>query len=167
MQALSRFGKQHHKLCVGGHLHQASIESDAKHLVILPRKHHIIKLIINYYHQASGHSGVKYTLLLIREKFWTIGARSSVRNIVSVCFSCWRRQAPVMQQKMTSLPEKRLTPSKPPFMNVGVDCFGPFTVRPRWTTAQRYGVLFTCLAICAVHIEVVYSLDTESFINAL
>ena len=59
------------------------------------------------------------------------------------------------------------TSSKPPFTNLGVDCFGPFTVRRGRTTAKRYGVLFTCLAIRAVYIEVVYSLDTESFINAL
>ena len=152
---------------VGGHLHQAPIESDAKHPVILPRKHHIIKLIITYYHRASGHSGVEYTLSLIREKFWIAGAQSSVRNIVNMCFNCRRRQAPVMQQKMATLPEERITLSKPPFTSVGVDCFGPFTVRRRQTTTKRYGVLFTCLAIRAVHIEVVYSLDTESFINAL
>ena len=59
---------------VGGCLHQAPIESDAKHPVILPRKHHIVKLIINYYHRTSGHSGVEYMLSLIREKFWIVGA---------------------------------------------------------------------------------------------
>ena len=47
---------------VGGRLHQAPIASDAKHPVILPRKHHIVKLIITYYHRASGHSGIEYTL---------------------------------------------------------------------------------------------------------
>lgn len=31
----------------------------------------------------------------------------------------------------------------------------------------RYGVIFTCLAIRAIHIEVVPSLETDSFINAL
>lgn len=72
-----------------------------------------------------------------------------------------------MQQKMASLPENRITPCKPPFTYVGVDCFGPFTVRRGRSNVKRYGVLFTCLVVRAIHIEVAHSLDTESFINAL
>ena len=152
---------------IGGRLHNAPIKIDARHPIILPKKHHVVNLIIDYYHRASGHSGVEYTLSLLRQGYWIIGARSIVRNIINKCFNCRRRQAPVMQQKMASLPEDRITPSKPPFTYVGVDCFGPFLVRRGRATAKRYGVLFTCLAICAVHIEVVHSMDTESFINAL
>ena len=87
--------------------------------------------------------------------------------MTKTCFDCRKRQAPALQQKMASLPENRVTPSKPPFTSVGVDCFGPFTVRRGRTTAKRYGVLFTCLAVRAVHIEIIHSMDTESFINAL
>ena len=32
---------------------------------------------------------------------------------------------------------------------------------------KRYGVLFTCLSIWAIHIQVLHSLDTDFFINAL
>ena len=32
---------------------------------------------------------------------------------------------------------------------------------------KRYGVLFTCLAVRAIHIEVVQNLEADSFINAL
>ncbi|KAK3735155.1 hypothetical protein QZH41_020254, partial [Actinostola sp. cb2023] len=154
-------------LRVGGRLQRAPIENDAKHPIILPKKHHVVKLIIDYYHRASAHSGIEYTLSLIRQKYWIIAARSSVRNAVNTCFDCRRRQAPVMQQKMASLPQNRTTPCKPPFTYVGVDCFGPFTVRRGRTTAKRYGVLFTCLTTRAIHIEVAYSMDTESFINSL
>lgn len=152
---------------VGGRLQRAPIGNDAKHPIILPKDHHISRLIICFYHHVSAHSGVEYTLSLIRQSYWIVGARTNVRNIVSKCFDCRRRQAPVMQQKMASLPENRATPSRPPFTYVGVDCFGPFIVRRGRTNAKRYGVLFTCLTIRAVHIEVVHSLDTESFINAL
>ena len=72
-----------------------------------------------------------------------------------------------MQQKMSDLTEDRVVPCKRPFTYVGVDCFRPFVVRRRRTNVKRYGVLFTCQSIRAIHIEVAHSLDTESFINAL
>jgi hypothetical protein len=68
---------------------------------------------------------------------------------------------------MADLPRDRVTPSKPPFTYTGVDCFGPFEVKRGRSTVKRYGVLFTCLTVRAIHIEVAASLDTESFINAL
>ena len=152
---------------VGGRLERAPLDSDVKHPVILPKSHHVVDLIIMHYHKASGHSGLEYTLSLVRERYWIVNARANVRKITHSCFDCKRRQAPVLQQKMASLPEDRITPNKPPFTYVGVDCFGPFLVRRGRSMAKRYGVLFTCLVTRAIHIEVAYSLDTESFINAL
>ena len=68
---------------------------------------------------------------------------------------------------LADLPEDQTTPLKLPFTYTGVDCFRPFEVRPGLTTAKRYSVLFTCLTIHAIHLEVANSLDTCSLINAL
>ena len=152
---------------VGGRLQRAPINTDAMHPVILPKKHHVVKLLVRYYHHVAGHSGLEYTLSLTRQRYWIINGRSAVRNILNECFSCRKRQAPTAQQKMASLPEDRITPSKPPFTYTGVDCFGPFEVRRGRTKVKRYGVIFTCLTLRAVHIEVASSLDTGSFISAL
>ena len=152
---------------VGGRLRNTEIEPDAKHPVLLPKDHHVSHLIIRHYHRVSGHSGIEHTLSLIRQKYWITQARASVRRLLSSCFDCRRRQAPLGQQKMASLPPDRVNPSEPPFSYVGVDCFGPLKVHRGRSLVKRYGVLFTCMSIRAIHIEVVHSLDTDSFINAL
>lgn len=68
---------------------------------------------------------------------------------------------------MADLPEERILPDKPPFTNVGIDYFGPITVRKGRGTDKRYGVILTCLASRAIHLEVADSLNTDACINAL
>ena len=154
-------------LYVGGRLRQAPISQPAKHQIILPNKHHVVDLIVRYYHLMSGHSGLEHVLSMIRGKFWILRARTAVRRAVIDCFDCKRRQAPLGKQKMADLPTDRVTPAKPPFTFVGIDCFGPFLVRRGRSLVKRYGVLFTCMSIRAIHLEVSQSLDTDSFINAM
>ena len=154
-------------LCVGGRLQNSPLQNVAKHPAILPKDHHISNLIVRFYHGISGHSGLEHTLSLIREKYWIVKARSLLRRVLSSCVDCRKRQAAVGQQKMASLPADRVIPFDPPFSYVGVDCFGPLEVRRGRSTVKRYGVLFTCMTMRAIHVEVAHSLDTDSFLNAL
>ena len=68
---------------------------------------------------------------------------------------------------MANLPKESLMSGEPPFTYVGVDYFVPLVVRQGRSNVKRYGCLFTCLVVRAVHIEVVHSLDTDSFIKVL
>lgn len=154
-------------LCVGGRLRHAPIEQEQRHPVILPKKHHVVDLIVRHFHLLSGHSGQEYVLSLIRKSYWIIKGRVAVRRVVNRCFSCRRRQAPFKTQKMADLPADRVTPNKPPFSFVGVDCFGPFCVKRARSQVKRYGVLYTCLATRAIHLEVAQSMDTDSFLNSM
>lgn len=63
------------------------------------------------------------------------------------------------------LPEDRVQ-SAPPFSYCAVDYFGPWYIKEGRRELKRYGVLFTCLASRAVHLEVANSLTTDSFMNA-
>ena len=104
-------------------------------------------------------------LSIAREKVWVINASSA--RVISKSVSCRRRQGPVCAQKMADFSVDRLTPDLPPFTSVGIDCFGLFQVRCGRSFVKRYGSIFTCLDIRAVHIEVAYSLDTDSSLMAL
>ena len=67
---------------------------------------------------------------------------------------------------MASLPSDRLQVA-PVFSKVGVDFFGPLRVKHLRKQEKRYGCLFTCLVTRAVHLEVAFSLSTDSFIMCL
>ena len=152
---------------VGGRLKNADLQDEAKHPLILPKQHHVTNLIISHFHMVSCHSGREYVLSMLRQRFWIIQARSTVRSVLNRCFECRRRRAKPVQQLMADLPEDRVKSHKPPFTYVGVDCFGPVNVKQGRSEVKRYGCLFTCLVTRAVHIEVLHSLDTDSFINGL
>ena len=66
---------------------------------------------------------------------------------------------------MVDLPEDRVQ-SATPFSYCAVVYFGPWYVKEGCCELQRYGVLFTCMASRAVHLEVANSLTADSSINA-
>ena len=140
---------------------------ESKHQIILPKEDHVTRVIIDYYHRACGHSAREHVLASVRQKFWMTQGGSTVRSVLERCVCCRRRQAPLCQQKMADLPESRVLAEKPPFTSVGVDYFGPFQVRRGRSLVKKYGVIFTCLAIRAVHLEIAHSLSTDSFLLAL
>ena len=154
-------------LRVGGRLSRLSMPMESKHPIILAKDLHISELLLRHIHQEVGHGGRNHMLSKLRERYWIAGVSSAIRRVLAKCIICRRLNALPVQQQMADLPHERLVPDEPPFTRVGVDCFGPFEVKSRRSMVKRYGVLFTCLAIRAVHIEVASSLDTDSFINAL
>ncbi|XP_055918643.1 uncharacterized protein LOC129950746 [Eupeodes corollae] len=68
---------------------------------------------------------------------------------------------------MAQLPRARLGPFRRPFTFVGVDYFGPILVVHGRSQVKRWGVLFTCLTSRAIHIEVAFSLSTDSCILSI
>ena len=68
-------------------------------------------------------------------------------------------------EAMKDLPVERLQPS-PPFTNVGVDFFGPFTIKgevQKRTRGKCFGVIFTCFACRAVYVDVSSDYSTDRF----
>ena len=75
----------HGLLRVGGRLKNAPIQEDARCPIIVPKNHHIAELIVRDCHEKTGHSGLEYTLSMIREKYWIIGARAKVKQLARAC----------------------------------------------------------------------------------
>ncbi|KAK3715773.1 hypothetical protein QZH41_002282 [Actinostola sp. cb2023] len=154
---------------VGGRISLAPISPDAANPIILPKKHHITTLLIRHLHESNGHCGVEQLLSLLREQFWVVKARVSIKTVLGKCLHCRKQLAPRMHQGMGELPQVRMIPYEPPFTYSGVDYFGPFYVkRGRGRVIEkRWGAIFTCMNSRAVHLEVAKSLETDDFILVL
>ena len=73
---------------------------------------------------------------------------------------------PQMGAKSTTTSNHPSTPGRPVFYYTGVDLFGPFLVKYGRGEVKRYGCLYTCLTTRAIHIEVLHSLETDTFLNS-
>jgi hypothetical protein len=159
-------------LRVGGRLRESDLSLEEKHPIILPSNDHVSKLIVRHYHELVYHQGRLFTQGAIRQAgYWIVGSKRAVSSLVFNCVTCKKLRGRFENQKMSDLPSDRLEKA-PPFSYVGVDCFGPWHVVSRKTrasqaTAKRWAVLFTCLSVRAVHIEVVDEMTSSAFINAL
>lgn len=158
---------------IGGRLNLSVLPMEQKNPIILPRKSHVAKLIVLHFHEKTGaHQGRHITEGVIRNNgYWVIGARKLISSVIHKCVVCKRLRGNLMSQKMADLPSSRVTPG-PPFSAVGVDTFGPWSIVTRKTRggvaeSKRWAIMFTCLTTRAVHIELVESMSSSSFINAL
>lgn len=141
---------------------------DVRYPVILPRKDWVTRLIVKDFHEKCKHGGTNQTLAALSTRYWVVAAREEIREAENDCRMCRRRKARAGQQIMGPIPELRIGQSMRAFSQTAVDYAGPFFTkqgrgRPR---NKRYLCLFTCMACRAVHLELSYSLDTDSFLNA-
>ena len=153
-------------LRVGGRLQHSSESYEFKHPVILPKRHPVTGLIVKLTHSRAGHEGVKHTLSMLREKYWIIGGASTVKHYLKECVVCRNRRAAPGTQIMAPLPRARVECGQRVFHSTGADLFGHFLVKRGRSDVKRWGCIFTCFSTRAVHLEVVESLSTVSFMQS-
>ena len=147
-----------------GRLENAAISTDAIYPILLPRKDYFTELLIISYHKKLLHAGVSQTLAIIRNKYWIPKGRSEVRRVTNSCQVCKKWEGGSFKmQGMPPLPKFRVSPSSP-FTYVGVDYFGPLYIKGN---KKVWVCLYTCLAIRAIHLELLPDLSAEQFLLGL
>lgn len=156
-------------LRVGGRLAHSELEYEKKHPILLPKKNHIVNLLIDHCHRSNFHTGPNLVLSILRQKYWILGGRDAVRSRLGACNICFKIRPKPVFPKMGDLPAVRITQAKP-FLHTGVDYAGPFYVsssRRRGVRPQKaYICIFVCLAVKAIHLEVASDLTTKVFLMA-
>ncbi|XP_062703570.1 uncharacterized protein LOC134286025 [Aedes albopictus] len=143
------------------------VSYSVRHPIILPRNHHVTKLLVRRYHQQYRHGNSETVVNEIRQLYNIPRLRMIVRQVSRDCNACKIRRAKPVIPLMAPLPPARLAHHERAFTYTGVDYFGPLLVKLGRSNVKRWIALFTCLTVRAVHLEVAYSLSTESCISCV
>lgn len=155
-------------LRVGGRINAATgVTTEIKSPVILDGKHHVSRLIVRHHHVKAAHGNQETVVNDLKQKYWIINLRPTVKYVASRCMLCRIKKAKPEVPRMGDLPVARVAHHQRPFTHCGVDLFGPMEVAIGKRREKRYGVLFTCLTVRAIHLEIVPSLTSDSLIMAL
>ncbi|XP_062714536.1 uncharacterized protein LOC134291166 [Aedes albopictus] len=155
-------------LRVGGRLGQSQLPFGVKHQLILPSNNPIVHGLINDVHRENHHAGNSMVQYLLRQHFWLINARSTIRKVLRTCVTCFRTNPTTIDQQMGDLPSYRINPA-PVFERVGLDFAGPIYVKQsvrKATPVKGYICVFICMVTKAMHLEAVEDLSTDSFLAA-
>ncbi|CAL1264768.1 unnamed protein product [Larinioides sclopetarius] len=152
-------------LRLGGRLEFCDLTVDEKHPIILPRNSWLTTLIIRREHGKVMHGGIASTLTKIRSNYWIPKGRQLVKRVIKSCIICRKYLAKPADQLTAPLPSDR-THQTPVFSVCGLDFAGPLYVKNCGELKKSYIVLFTCGVTRALHLELVSSMTTDSFLLA-
>lgn len=76
------------RLRVGGRLQWSGSSEEAKHLITLPNKYLVMKLIVRYYHNLGGHVGTDQVLAVTWRRILVFHGRSAVSRVVGRFLIC-------------------------------------------------------------------------------
>ncbi|XP_047988174.1 uncharacterized protein LOC125227843 [Leguminivora glycinivorella] len=165
---LSPYLDEYGVLRVGGRIDDAAdVSPETKRPIILDGKDYITRLIVKSYHVSAAHQNQETVVNNLKQKYWITKLRPTVKNIASKCMICRIKKSRPEIPRMGNLPEARMAHHQRPFTFCGIDLFGPQEVAIGRRREKRYGVIFTCLTVRAIHLETVASLTTDALIMAL
>ena len=170
IKALNPFLDDNQLLRVGGRLSKSELSPSQQHPIILDARDPLLAKFFLYLHHSLCHCGPSLLLCSAGNKLHILGARRLSRRICSQCITCRRHHPQMQHQLMGELPAQRVN-SSPPFTHTGLDYAGPFTIKlgrvRKPVRVEAYVCVFVCMAVKAVHLEVVSDQTTSAFQAAL
>ncbi|XP_049887000.1 uncharacterized protein LOC126381584 [Pectinophora gossypiella] len=150
-----------------GRLKYADWAYDKRYPTLIPKDCIFTNNLIMTIHEKNYHVGANHTLSIIRQNYWIPQGKSQVQRIIRKCPRCIKHGGgPYPLPPTPALPPERVNYTSP-FTFTGLDYLGPVQVKLQNTTEKRWICLFTCLAVRAIHLEVVKDSSAEEGLLAL
>lgn len=131
--------------------------------IVLPSKHPVTEKLILKVHFDSSHVGIQGVMSKLRENYWIMGGRRAIGATLSKCYVCKKYSSKPIRVDAPPLPLDRVRDACV-FEVIGIDMAGPLHLKD----GQKVWIcIFTCAVYRAVHLELVTSMSTHSFVQAL
>lgn len=163
---LGLYTDEHGILRCQGRLGRSDLDEAAKFPMLILQKSWLSKMIIRECH-GELHAGISHTMSRVRETYWIPKLRAEVTSIIRRCAACQRmNNLPYKYPEQGHLPTRRVTRSRP-FEHVGLDYFGPLSVKSEGGIEKCYGSILTCLVTRLVHLDLVSDGSTLAFLHMM
>ncbi|GBM67717.1 hypothetical protein AVEN_244302-1 [Araneus ventricosus] len=96
--------------------------------ILLPNNCIFTERLVEHLYIESYHAGTQLLLSIIREKYWILGGRRTLRKIWNACVKCRRFKSKSPTADPVSLPADRVK-NAAVFEVVGVDLAGPLYIK--------------------------------------
>ncbi|GFW20524.1 integrase catalytic domain-containing protein [Trichonephila clavipes] len=110
--------------------------------IVLPSNHPVVKTLIIYKHVQLGHAGVQMLMYTLRESYWILKGRKTIEEVIKTCIICKRFNVKLISVSEGLLPQDR-------------------------NGEKNWILILTCAVYRAVHLELLTSVSTESFLLGL
>lgn len=131
--------------------------------ILLDNNNDVIYMLVRETHEDMGHAGMQIIMGHLREKFWIISHRKTIKSVISNCVTCKRQKVKRMECEAPPLPPDRVR-NAAIFETVGIDYAGPLILKGG---GKGWICIFTCAIYRAVHLELASTLATQGFLECL
>ena len=143
---------------------------DKRHQFIMPSKHRVTRMFIEYEHAHLLHVGPTLVAASLARRFVIVGALRAVCDITRRCLIFLHVAGKPRPQLVGRLPADRLRPG-PVFDKKGVDYADPILVKSRYVhkpvITNAYVCVFISFTVKVVKLEHISDFALEAFIATL
>lgn len=143
-------------------------DSSVRNPVLLSKRSYLTELIVWEAHERCLHLGTASTLNCVRKGgYWIPQGRNTIKYIIAKCISCQKINSHAFKYpKMTNYIADKVNFVRP-YLYTGIDFTGHIFVKLGDKIVKMYLLVFTCLNVRAIHLELLPSMSCLDFLLAL
>lgn len=117
-------------------------DENFRYPILLPNKHSLVEKLILEFHLRNKHVGVLTMITMLREKYWILKGRKTIKSAIKKCLECKRFMAEAADAIQAPLPIDILKANFV-FQKTGVDGLGPLYIKGQ----KKVWVILFCCAV--------------------